>query len=71
MIRRKTIASDKTVCAASDIRRTMPDATLMRLIMPTKDYPLKQPRTSLRYSGLNCGFASIKPPSTINDCPVV
>ncbi len=22
-------------------------------------------------SGLNCGFASIKPPSTINDCPVV
>ena len=27
--------------------------------------------SSLRYSGLNCGFASIKPPSTINDCPVV
>ncbi|EOJ3696871.1 hypothetical protein ACSR1I_000268 [Escherichia coli] len=41
MIRRKTIASDKVVCAASDIRRTMPDATLARLTMPTKYYPLK------------------------------
>ena len=41
MIRRKTIASDKAVCAASDIRRTMPDATLARLIMPTKILPIE------------------------------